>query len=213
MMFFKSLCLFFILSSAAYATNHWQLSKKESGIQVYVLDSTTSAVDSFKGVVTIPASLSALVELLDDTKIYTRLLHDCKSAQVVKVVGTNQAYKYIVTNMPWPVKDRDMIVHSVLTQNLKTKQVVINMKAAPKLVALKANRVRIQNMTGRWILTPVGKGMTKVVYEMNVDPAGSLPKWLVNTLSVDIPYFTLNNLRELVQKTEYQSAKLSNIIN
>jgi len=213
MVFFRSVCLFIILSSTANATNHWQLNKQENGIQIYVRDSSTSAVDSFKGVVTLPASLSALVALLDDTKIYTQLLHDCKSAQVVKVLGENQSYKYIVTNMPWPVKDRDMIVHSVLTQNLKTKQVIINMKSAPKFVALKANRVRIKNMTGRWILTPAGKGMTKVVYEMNVDPAGDLPKWLVNTLSVDIPYFTLNNLRKLVKKREYQSAKLSNVIN
>lgn len=206
---FLFLCL---MSSSLYA-NQWQLSKQEKGIDVFVKDSKTSALDSFKGVVTIPASLTSLVTVLDDTKAYTRLLHDCKKAQVIKEIGNNQAIKYIVTNMPWPVKDRDMVVQSVLTQNKQTKQVVIAMKATPKLLAISPNKVRIKNMTGRWILKPVNKTSTVVTYEMNVDPGGSLPKWLVNTIAVDIPFFTLENLRTLVKQEKYQNISMPNVLN
>ena len=209
----RTIILFFFIISCSVNANQWQLSKQENGIDVFVRDSKTSALNSFKGVVTIPANLTTLVSVLDDTKAYTRLLHNCKSAQVIKETGSNQADKYIVTDMPWPVKDRDMVVHSVLTQNKLTKQVVIAMKAAPNLVSINPKKVRIKNMTGRWILRPVNKTSTVVTYEMKVDPGGNIPKWLVNTMSVDVPYFTLENLRKLVKQASYQKGTVANVIN
>ena len=194
-----------LMSSIAHANNPWVLSKQANGIQVFVRNTSGSAVKSFKGVVNIPAKLTALVSVIEDTKGYPQLLHHCKSARNIKEVANNQSYKYIVTSMPWPVKDRDAIVHSVMHQNKQNKQVEIKMKASPKSLPFKAGRVRISHMVGRWILTPEKNG-TKVVYEMSVDPSGNLPKFLVNALSTDMPFNTLNNLRTLVKKPIYQSA-------
>ena len=41
--------------------------------------------------------------------------------------------------------------------------------------------VRIQNMKGRWLLTPIAndKSNIKIEYEMDLDPGGNIPKWLV----------------------------------
>ena len=196
--------LFF--SFSVLANNPWLLKKKANGIDVYIRDTPGSAIKSFKGEITVAAPLTALVALIDDTKVYPQLFYQCKSAQNIKEVSNNQSYKYIVTDMPWPVKDRDIIVHSVTTQNKQSKIVEIKMQAAPTLMPLQKGHVRIKSMSGRWLLIPVKKGMTKVVYEMAVDPAGSLPNWLVNTMSTDMPFNTLKNLSTLIKKPVYQSA-------
>jgi ribosome-associated toxin RatA of RatAB toxin-antitoxin module len=194
-----------------YADNTWKLSKQKKGIQVYLRDTPGSALKSFKGVIHIPAKLVALVSVIEDTKAYPQLLHHCKTAHDIKSTGKNDAYKYIVTGMPWPVKDRDAIVYSVMQQNKQTKQVEIKMSASPNTLPLKAGKVRISKMVGRWVLSPEKEG-TKVTYEMSVDPAGKLPKFLVNALSTDMPFNTLNNLRNLVKKPVYKLAKHNFII-
>ena len=201
-----------LFNVSTFANTPWVLKKDANGIQVFVRDTPGSALKSFKGVINIPARITSLVAVIEDTKAYPQLLHHCKTARTIKEVGNNQSYKYIVTSMPWPVKDRDMIVHSVMQQNKQSKQVEIKMKASPKTLPLKTGRVRISKMIGRWLLIPEKSG-TKVIYEMNVDPAGNLPKFLVNALSTDMPFNTLNNLRTLVKRPAYQKDKHAFIVN
>jgi len=210
---FLLITLFFsqFFSPLAHASNPWVLKKEAHGIQVFLRDIPGSALKSFKGVINIPARLSSLVAVIEDTKVYPQLLQKCKSARDIKLIGNNQAYKHIVTDMPWPVKDRDTVVYSIMQQNKQSKQVEIKMKAAPKMLPLTKDIVRITTMTGRWVLIPEKNG-TKVIYEMSVDPAGNLPKWLVNTISTDMPFNTLNNLRVLVKRPVYKQVKHAFIV-
>jgi len=207
-----SLVIFSIFyASNSIANSNWELSKKERGISVFVSKNKISTMKSFKGVMTINSRLSPLVKVLNDSSIYPKLFHNCKSAKTLKELSKVESYRYMITSMPWPVKNRDFVVHSKLKQNKSNNQIVITSNAEPNYSPLKAGMVRIQKMKARWILTPLKKGQVKVVYEVNVDPAGKLPKWLVNLMAVDMPFYTLKNLREIVRKSSYQSAKLEYI--
>ncbi len=207
------------LASPVKAENAWQLTKQEEGIQVYVRDNPNSPLKIFRGVVTLPVTkLSSLVAVLDDVKAMPQLLHNCKSAKILKKENDFSTTLYVVSKMPWPVKNRDSIVYSVMTQDKNTKKVLIKMQSKPKSVPPKKGMVRVQAMSGYWEFMPVlvdGKNSknVKVTYELSIDPGGSLPKWLVNTLAVDFPFYTLKNLRELVKKPVYRDAKSPNIIN
>ena len=150
-----------LISSISFAENPWVLSKQSDAIKVFVRNTPGSLIKSFKGEVSVSAKLTSLIALIDDTKIYPQFFYQCKSAKKIKEVGNNQSYKYIVTGMPWPVKDRDVIVHSVISQNKQSKQVEIKMQAAPTLMPIEKARVRIKKMSGRWLLTPDKKARQK----------------------------------------------------
>ncbi len=197
--------LFF--SITAYADN-WQLAKKEKGIQVYTRNISGSPLKAFKGIVTLPTHLAAIIATINDTSAYTQLFHKAKYAQELKRISKTESYRYIVTALPWPIKNRDSIIHSTLKQNPKSKVVQITLNAAPNYIPQKPNLVRIQKLTGRWLLIPE-KDQVKVIYEISVSPGGNLPMWLINSMSVDIPFITLKNLRNLVKQDKYQKAKLS----
>lgn len=203
------LVLFSILlcTTSLHADNSWQLVRDKAGIQIFTRNVPGSVLKSFKGVMSIPASLSATVATIDDTSVYSQLFLNAKSSRVLKKVSDLESYKYIVTKLPWPAKSRDSIVHSILKQDKKSKVVQISMRAAPKYIPIKPGLVRIAKMSGRWLLIPQ-KGNVKVVYEMNIDPGGRLPAWLVNSMSVDMPFVTLSNLRNLVKRAKYQKVKL-----
>ena len=113
--------------------------------------------------------------------------------------------------MPWPFIKRDSISLAQLSQNQQTRRVIITIKSVPRFIKPKPGYLRIIDMQGRWILTPRGKGLIHVVYEMRVDPGGNLPKWLVNAFSVDMPFETLVNLRKQIIKAKYVNARRSYI--
>lgn len=200
------------ITSIGYSDNAWELTKEEDGIQVYVRDTPNAAVKSFKGTMTVKTRLTTLVAVLGDAKSFPGWLHNCKSAKTIKQVGNIELFNYIVTNMPWPVSDRDTVVHSKLSQNKANKAIEIKLNAVSGMTPRKSGKVRIQNMNGHWLFTPSGKDEVKVVYEMSVDPGGSIPKWLVNSLAVDLPFHTLKKLRKVIKNPVYQNAKLDYII-
>jgi hypothetical protein len=80
------------------------------------------------------------------------------------------------------------------------------------MLPLKQGMVRIQSLTGQWLLTPLTKGDVSVTYEMSVDPGGNIPKWLVNLMAVDLPFNTLQKLRNIVKEARYVNARMGNII-
>jgi hypothetical protein len=207
-----------LFSSSLEAQSTWQLTKQKEGIQVYVRDNPNSPLKVFRGIITLSdTKLNPLVAVLEDVKAMPKLLHNCQSANTIKKDGNTSSTIYVVTKMPWPVKNRDSIVHSVMTQDKKTRKVLIKMQSRSKAVPLKKGMVRVQTLSGYWEFMPViiaGKdsGKIKVTYELSLDPGGNLPKWMVNVLAVDFPFNTLRNLRKLVQKPVYRDAKRPYII-
>lgn len=187
----------------AHADNNWTISKQEQGIKVYVRDTPGSALKAFKGSITLPEKLDTVLSVIEDTSNFPQLLHKCKKANTLKQVSENESYKYLVTDMPWPVRDRDTIVHAVVTHDKGSKAVKIALTAAPQMMPRQAGLLRITKMTGQWLLIPEKNGV-KVIYEMSVDPGGNIPKWLVNTMAVDMPFYTLRNLRQLLKQDKYQ---------
>ena len=205
-------CLLFTIGMVnAVNADEWKLVKQDNGIQVYTRSSPHSALKAFKGVVSIPARLTSIVATIDDTNVYTQLFHNTKTAKELKKVSDTESYRYFVTKLPWPAQSRDSIVHSVLKQNKQNKSIQITLNGVPKYIPSKPDLLRIKKMTGRWLLVPE-KDSVKVVYEMNVDPGGNLPTWLVNNMAIDLPFITLNNLRNLVKQAKYQQAHRSFIV-
>jgi ribosome-associated toxin RatA of RatAB toxin-antitoxin module len=208
------LLLLFLLITCGnvFAGNNWQLSKDEEGIQVHVRNTSATGVKSFKGSMTINSRLNSIVALIEDTESYPRWLHNCKKANTLKKAGNNQVYNYIVTKMPWPVADRDAIVHSTHTQNNSTKQVLIELASEPNLAKRQPGLVRITTLLGQWRLTPLKHNQVNVIYEMNVDPGGNIPKWLVNAMAVDLPLYTLKKFRNVVKEAKYVNAKVDKLV-
>jgi len=99
--------------------------------------------------------------------------------------------------MPWPVADRDAVL--IGTRSSFGQSVQITLESKPDMVSPVDGKVRIEKISGNWTLTPEGEDKVKVSYEMNIDPGGDIPKWIVNSMTVDLPFHTLSKLRALVE--------------
>lgn len=199
-------------SSTLSAANDWRLEKDEENIKVYLRDTAGSAVKSFMGKTRVKTSLSALLSVLNDSINYPRWLFNTRSAKTISRKGDDLLTNYVVTNMPWPVADRDAVIVSKRTQNPSNKRVEIKLSNNPTQVPKVKGKVRIENLKGRWLFTPINKNEVDIVYEMSIDPGGNIPKWVVNSMTVDLPFNTLKNLKRISREPKYANAKVKGII-
>jgi hypothetical protein len=59
-------------------------------------------------------------------------------------------------------------------------------------------------LRGHWMLWPSADGTTtRVEYQVHANPGGALPNWLVNYVSRDLPFKTIEGLRGQVQRRHY----------
>jgi START domain len=190
------------------AKAQWELVKDENGIKVFLRTVPGSKIKEFKGVTNINSSLDSIVAVLDDTEACPKWVHNCKDPVKLSEISFNEGYVYQVIDFPFPVKDRDLILHSVMTQNADTKQVTIRLVAVPDYISETKN-LRIKRSDGFYLLKPLPDGSIEVAWQHHTEPGGGIPKWLVNSLLVDTPFKTLRNLRQIVKEEKYQRARLT----
>lgn len=200
--------------SGASAQEGWKLKKNREGIEVYVRSLPGSKIDEFRGVMRVTGvRLSSLVAAFDDTQSYTRWMHECSEARLVKRINLYERITYSVTRAPWPVWDRDMVTHSIVSQDPRTLAVTIRMEARPgaNQVPPRERTVRVPSMRGTWSFVPRETGEIVVTYQMHSDPGGTLPPGLANMAVVDLPYYTLLKLRDIVRTGPYASAVIPQV--
>src|SRR4030095_2264754 len=201
--FFSVILLCLYKFSAADSTD-WVLQKNENGIAVYTRYAEGSHIKEVKVVNEVTSSLSALVALLLDVKNYPNWIYACSEASVLKEINNHEQYQYQVTDVPWPVSDRDMASHFKIHQDSITKIVTVTNKGEPDYIPPKEDRVRVPHFQSNYKFTPLTNGKVKVEFELYVDPGGTVPDWLINANIVTAPYKTTQAL--IKQLPNYQKA-------
>lgn len=110
---------------------------------------------------------------------------------------------HIKYQSPWPVGNRDSVTKGEVSKNQDNGAVSVKFFTFENDYPLTDDFVRIPSIDGFWQFTPE-EGQTRVVYETEVDPGGSVPKWMVNMEAIDIPFHTVVNL--LSEAPSYRDA-------
>ena len=186
----------------------WVLAKDKKGVQVYTRKVEGIDFKEFKGVITIKTSLSSLVALVSDAEASPDWLANCSKSAILKQITPQETYTYSLSKAPWPVMDRDTILHNQIFQDKTTLVVTIRQTGKPDYIKEKKNIARVKRVEGFWQFTPQQDGNVEIVYQVLSDPGGKLPVWLVNSSLVSQPYDTLPKMQKVVKREKYQKATL-----
>lgn len=185
----------------------WKLITDRNGIQVYMRHRDESRLKTFRGVSRIQISDEyALVSLLEDYASYPRWLHFVDGATEFHRDGPLVRHLRFTTQLPWPLNDREAVLEARVAQNVTPEQesVTVYLDNRPNLLPPNASYVRFPEMEGIFQITRLGNNEAEVVYQLVLDPGGYVPAWLANVLLRDAPYFTLERLRRIITRPEYQ---------
>ena len=178
------------------AQDDWKLQKEKDGIKVYSAKLPDSKIRAIKVVADYDAPAKEIADIVMDVNTATEWVSHLKSNYLIKRVSTNDFYYYAEVVLPWPVANRDFVAHLTRIENVQTGVIIIDGPAVPDMVPAKKGIVRIDNSVGKWVITPLDSNQVRVEYALHVDPAGSIPSWLVNMFSSETPMEIFENLRE-----------------
>ena len=113
---------------------------------------------------------------------------------------------YSLNDLPFPVKDRDVLTHTYWSQDPETGAVLLESEATNGVLEEVKGKLRLTEAKVSWNFLPRADGSIQVINEAHVNPGSALPGWIINMLLVDTPFETMKAFREEVTSTKYADA-------
>lgn len=189
-------------TAPAGADDGWKQDAVEKGVVVTTKTETGRNLPIFRGVATVDGGAYEILAVLDDISRFTEWMADCTAARIVKGLGELDRIEYNRVAAPWPVADRDVTIRSWIEVSAAKGDIMARFSSVsvPEAKPV-AGVVRMPRLQGFYHLEPIDAGHTKVTYQVDADPGGLLPDWLVKLTSRKLPIDTLVKLKQQVAKT------------
>ena len=189
-------------TGVAHAAPKWKWIAREAGVAVAEREVPGRGFPTFRGVGVVKASIFQVLGVLSDTKRHTQWMDRCVEARLLRKISEKEYIVYSRTDVPWPISDRDAVYHSRVHVDRKRHIVDIRFRAvASPLKGKVKGVVRMTRLRGHYKLTAHSLNSTLVDFQVDADPAGSIPKWLARAATRRLPLQTILKLRKQVIKT------------
>ncbi|MFT6552032.1 MAG: hypothetical protein ACJA1I_002079 [Zhongshania marina] len=181
-------------------SDDWRLEKTDQGIKVYSRAVADSPIRAVRGEVAINTDVDSAVNLLASVERRPSWDEMCVEAYLVASPAADVEQIYVHHDLPWPVKDRDMIMEVKWYRDDESGVATMHGRAITNGVPEYSDRVRVHKSVNSWVITPLAAGGISLAAEMHADPAGPIPAWLLNWLSVEAPITTLQKIKGILEK-------------
>lgn len=190
------------VAAGAQSADGWTVISNERGIKVSRKEQPGCGIPAFRGEGSIGGNVLQMLSLMMDVSTTKRWATGVDEARVISRKDERTDYLYIYSDVPWPVRDRDMIVRRDVYVLDQGKQFRIELHCEPTRAPEKAGIVRVKDCSSTFLLEKADLTHTKMQYTMTLDPAGHLPKWTGSWIAKHVPFRTLEGLeRETTDST------------
>lgn len=206
MRWFRTIVAFSLVPWLVFFGNsqeEWQLQRNRNNISVYSRPSGENGIMKMRAITTLNVPLSNIVAILKDVDYYPQWVYRCSEAEIINQISETEFYYYQVTTVPWPIQNRDMVIHMKLSQNEKSGEVTVELKGKPDYIKEKEGLVRVKIFEGKWFVKPLEGGGVMVTHDILVVPNGSIPTWMVNQAAIEGPFGTLEEMANRVNEARF----------
>ena len=198
----------------AIASYAWELQRDHDGIRVYTSKVLNSDFLAVKGEMQVNGKVSFLVALVKDLACCPQWADLCKAARVVDEPSATEEIIYALSDAPFPVQDRDVVARALWQTDKSTGRApmlttAISLQDSAALIPVQKNTVRVVNANTEWHFTPVSDSVVLVETFAHIDPGGPIPAWMVNLVSVNSPFKSLQGMRKIIESGAYTNAELA----
>jgi hypothetical protein len=204
-----ALVALFVVARVAWrfsGSNKWEFARDQNGVKVYTLKSPGSDLIQAKGVVRVRSTLGGLMTLITDTTICQDL--GCYEPRIIERVDYWLEYGSFRVDLPFPFQTREIVIRRQIHQDPRTKEVLLTFAAAPDKVPPNDCCFRVTDINDTWRFTPLENGQVEIEYVQRMDEGGFIPDLLLNTQRPKAIVDVLSKLQELLNRKNYQDAKL-----
>ena len=189
----------------------WVFKKEKDQVKIYT-KRMANGMTAVKLTASAQATLSGVVQLFSDVDDYGQWGYKMLEAKLVQRKSLYEHHYYAKFDFPWPLADRDIVLHSVMSQDANTKTVSYDNKAVIGLVAEQKGVVRITEAQTQWRFHAPKNGWMYLEQYVYSDPGGDIPGWATDFVINAGPVETIKGIRNRLQAERYQQAKLGHVL-
>ena len=161
------LVVFSTLAFTAKSQYNWKLSKDQDGIKVYQSEIKHSKFKNIKVECTLEGTYDKLMTILNDVTNQNKWVYNNISSSILKRISENEFYYYSKTHLPWPMTNRDAIVHLKMNKDSLNRFLKISVWSVPGYTPERSGLVRVPRSDINWYVTmPSAKRSASFIYSM-----------------------------------------------
>ena len=181
-----------------YAQENCDLKKDQDGIKVFTCKTDSSEFKTIRAQFKSYASIDNYLDLVRDINNYKNWHYKSIEPKLLKRVSDYEYVYYTQIEAPWPVQNRDMVLHLRLIK--KNEELSVFLESMPEYLPEDDEYVRVPYSKSIMHLVPDPDGSgINVEFTILADPGGSLPIWVVNLVSAQGPYETFKQMKEILE--------------
>ena len=192
--------LFSSVGITTFGQYKWKLSKDKDGIKVYLAENPKSKYKSIKVECTLQGSFDRLIAILTNVNHLNDWVYNTKTSYLIKKITPYDLYYYTETSIPWPMSNRDAVVHLKIMKDSLQRFVKVSAISEPLFIPERDDKVRIPKSNVYWYVTMPTRNTVSIIYTFEADPGGNLPAWVVNSFADKGPYESFKKLSELLKR-------------
>lgn len=200
-------CSFGISSPAfAIANGQWEKISNDDGIEVFKREVKDDPLLGLKGQGVVDAPIAKVIQVLLDYTRATEWIDSCVEQKLIRKISLTEDVEYSHIGTPIVMKDREFVVRNTIQADPIAKTFTVQVKSVEDPAAPKTDYIRGEVKNSSFFLKSLDHGTrTYVVAEMNADPKGSVPKWVVNLFQKKWPRNTIESLRKQVARPDVKA--------
>ena len=177
----------------------WEEINDEDGVKVYAKEYADSPLVGFRGITVMDAPIEKILFVLATNEGREDWVDRLYVSTVLHQESPVEYTMYQAFALPAILSNRDYVYHAKAVRRGEDI-VVLEMSSvehpdAPETVGVRANLIK-----SRYVMTRLSPKRTRVDVQIQTDPRGMIPTWLVNLIQKSWPMKTLSGLRTQVAK-------------
>ena len=182
-----------------FAEEGWIFCKEEDGIKTYTRKVENFPVDEAYGVGVVDADLETVSAFMTNLEAYFKYFKMVKKAYIADRLKDGTLIVYTHIAMPWPVWDRDTIAeYRVVREKDRVTIITTAIPTYPNIAPPGEKIIRMTDVKDVYVLTRQGD-KTLLSIRSKADPAGDIPKSIINNLIGSGPINTITAIRNMLK--------------
>ncbi len=195
------------VDAALFSDARWDPVSDGDRIRIFRWDAPNSNVRAFRALGEVDAPIAKVVSVITDTARLQEWMPSLAEAKLLKKISDVERVQYTHIKTPFVIKDRDFVIHGRALFDPASRSIVLRFSSADPekfgIGKVSTDFVRGEILESSYRLTPIdGMKRTQVEFLVQVDPKGSVPKWIVNLFQGIYPRKSILALRKQVTKLD-----------
>ncbi len=192
------------IASAQAVSGGWRILGNEQGVLISTRTDQGKLHPTFRGQATIKGSVLHVLAIVLDTKNSTKWVRGADGIEIIKDLDERTQLLQMFTELPWPIRDRDMVMKRSVEVLTPGSEFRIRYQCAPNVRKEQRRALRVSTCDSHFTLKGIDADKTYVDYQVQLDPGGGLPSWGIRYMEKRITVDTIYRLERQVRRTPGQ---------